>query len=94
MTAPAWHSTWRRMRASRQIGGMWLGQLMRRLAEDGIVVTAWDVKRSCLAAGLWPPPKAYGHYDYQEEHLEAVRADAGRRERLALQEEKHGLAAG
>ena len=93
MTKP-WHSTWSRMRASRRIGGMWLGELRRRLAEDGVLVTPYEIRQACIAQGLWPPPKAYGHFDYQESHLEAVRAYAARRDGMESQEKEHGLAAG
>jgi hypothetical protein len=53
-------------------------QLEQLLVEERIAMGIWEVRRVLEAAGLWPPPKAYGHFSYQPEHVEAVRAYADR----------------
>lgn len=83
---PEWHSTFTRMRGGWPGCGASLREVVKRLADGGIVVGSWEIKRICLAAGLWPPPKAYGHFAYQPEHIEAVRAYADR-EGLILRKE-------
>jgi hypothetical protein len=60
---PEWHTTWTRMRGDWPAAGITRRQLEQLLIE---------------AAGVWPPPKAYGHFSYQPEHVEAVRAYADR----------------
>jgi hypothetical protein len=75
---PEWHATWTRMRGDWPAAGITRRQFEQLLVEERIAMGIWEVKRVLQAVGLWPPPKAYGHFSYQEEHVEAVRAYAGR----------------
>jgi hypothetical protein len=75
---PEWHATWTRMRGDWPLSGITRRQLEQLLIDERIAMGGWEVKRVLQAAGLWPPPKAYGHFSYQPEHVEAVRAYADR----------------
>lgn len=75
---PEWHVTWTRMRGDWPGCGITRRQFEQLLIQERIAMGIWEVKRVLMAAGLWPPPKAYGHFAYQPEHVEAVRAYADR----------------
>jgi hypothetical protein len=66
------------MRGDWPAAGITRRQLSQLLVDERIAMGMWEVKRVLEAAGLWPPPKAYGHFSYQPEHVEAVRAYADR----------------
>jgi hypothetical protein len=92
MSAP-WHSTWTRMRGDWMDQGLTRRQVKKLLVDEQIAMGIWEVKPVLKAAGLWPPPKHYGVFAYQPEHIEAVRAYADR-EGLVARKVTHGLAAG
>jgi hypothetical protein len=66
------------MRGDWPLSGITRRQLEQLLLDERIALGIGEVKRVLEAAGLWPPPKAYGHFSYQKEHVEAVRAYADR----------------
>lgn len=75
---PDWHTTWTRMRGDWPGCGITRREFEQLLIHEQIALGIWEVKRVLEDAGLWPPPKAYGHFAYQPEHVEAVRAYADR----------------
>lgn len=83
---PKWYATWTGMRGGWPHDGITRSQFDRLLLEEQIALGMWEVRRILARAGLWPPPKHYGHYSYQPEHIEAVRAYADR-EGLILRKE-------
>jgi hypothetical protein len=74
----SWHSTWGRMRQGWPVGGISRAEFAQLLVRERIALGIHEVKPILQAAGLWPPPKAYGHFAYGQEHIEAVRAYADR----------------
>ena len=86
-----WHSSWKRMRGRWPAEGMRRAEVIDWLTDQRIALGIWEVRPILERAGLWPPPKRYGHFSYQPEHLEAVRAYADGAGLIA-QETSNGLA--
>jgi hypothetical protein len=69
-------SSFSRMRG--EYGRTWFrcSDLIEAMSAEGRIVTRWMVRKAIR--GLPRPVKRYGHYRYSQEHMDAVRAYAGR----------------
>lgn len=82
----SWAETWRSMRRGWPVTGITRSQFAALLVRQRIALGIHEVKGILQAEGLWPPPKHYGHFAYQFEHVEAVRAYADREGLVAPKE--------
>jgi len=73
-------TTWAAMRGEFDAGRTWLTyrEAMAVLKAEGYLVTSWDFRRVTKGPGLPRLASRYGHYRYEPEHMEAVRAFASR----------------